>query len=103
MHYCGPEPVRPALTAECCPGGQEAASHALSAERCQLPFKALPLLPQTPPRINVTAMGDHAYEIGRARLTLGGGQQAGVKYVVIWKQEDGRWKLLVDIWNMSPA
>ena len=48
-------------------------------------------------------MGDHAYEIGRARLTLGGGQQAGVKYVVIWKQEDGRWKLLVDIWNMSPA
>ena len=47
--------------------------------------------------------GDQAYEIGRARLTLGGGQQVTAKYVVIWKQEDGRWKLQVDIWNMNPA
>ena len=48
-------------------------------------------------------MGDHAYEIGRATLTLAGGQQVTGKYVVIWRQEDGRWKLHVDIWNMTPA
>jgi ketosteroid isomerase-like protein len=47
-------------------------------------------------------MGDGAYEIGRATLTLGG-QQAHAKYVVIWRQEDGRWRWHVDIWNMEPG
>ena len=53
--------------------------------------------------IELEPVGEQAYEIGRATLTLGGGQQATAKYVVIWKQEDGRWKLQVDIWNMNPA
>ena len=48
-------------------------------------------------------LGDGAYELGHATLTLGGGQQATAKYVVIWRQEDGRWRWHVDIWNMSPA
>ena len=53
--------------------------------------------------VELEPMGDHAYEIGRATLTLGGGQQAKVKYVVIWKQEGGRWKIQVDTWNSNPA
>jgi ketosteroid isomerase-like protein len=27
--------------------------------------------------------------------------QMEVKYVVYWRQEDGRWKWHVDIWNMN--
>jgi ketosteroid isomerase-like protein len=42
-------------------------------------------------------------EIGRATLTISPqGQsetQLDVKYVVFWRQEDGRWKWHVDIWN----
>lgn len=48
-------------------------------------------------------LGDGAYEVGRATLTLGGGQQATAKYVVIWRQEDGQWRWHVDIWNMDAA
>ncbi len=44
-------------------------------------------------------MGDGAYEIGRAILTLAGGQQAEAKYVVLWRQEEGRWRWHVDVWN----
>ncbi len=43
--------------------------------------------------------GDHAHEIGEAMLTLGEGQQAHAKFVVIWKQEAGEWRWDVDIWN----
>ena len=53
--------------------------------------------------VDVQPLGDGAYEIGRATLTIGGGQQAAAKYVVIWRQEDGRWRWHVDIWNMEGA
>jgi uncharacterized protein (TIGR02246 family) len=53
--------------------------------------------------VELQPMGDGAYEVGRATLTLGGGQQAHAKYVVIWRQEDGRWRWHVDIWNMEPG
>lgn len=46
-------------------------------------------------------MGDGAYEVGHATLTLGGGQQVVAKYVVIWRQEEGRWRWHVDIWNTN--
>ncbi len=48
-------------------------------------------------------LGEGAYEIGRATLTLAGGQRVVPKYVVIWKQEDGAWRRHVDIWNMDTA
>ena len=51
--------------------------------------------------VDVQPLGDGAYEVGRAVLTLGGGQQAAIKYVVVWRQEDGRWRWHVDIWNME--
>ncbi len=53
--------------------------------------------------VDLQPLGEGAYEIGRATLTLGGGQQAAAKYVVIWRQEDGRWRWHVDIWNMEAA
>ena len=46
--------------------------------------------------------GDIGYEVGCATLhTAGGGPVMQVKYVVVWKREDGIWKLHVDIWNTN--
>jgi ketosteroid isomerase-like protein len=45
--------------------------------------------------------GDSIVEIGRAEITTNAGQTVPVKYVVHWKQEDGRWKWHVDIWNLN--
>ncbi len=52
--------------------------------------------------VDVIPAGDGAVEIGRATLTAGpqgATTQMEVKYVVYWRQEDGRWKWHVDIWN----
>ena len=43
--------------------------------------------------------GGQVLEIGRADLTVDGDQRVAIKYVVYWKQEQGRWKWHVDIWN----
>jgi len=53
--------------------------------------------------IDVMPAGDGVVEIGRATLTLEGesAPQMEVKYVVYWRQEDGRWKWHVDIWNQD--
>ena len=53
--------------------------------------------------LDLVPLGDGAYELGRATLTLAGGQRVMPKYVVIWKQEDGAWRRHVDIWNMDTA
>jgi ketosteroid isomerase-like protein len=52
--------------------------------------------------VDVMPAGDGVVEIGSAVLTAapeGSTVQVEVKYVVYWKQEDGRWKWHVDIWN----
>lgn len=53
--------------------------------------------------VEVMPAGDGVVEIGRASLTAEPeGQPAmhlEVKYVVYWRQEGGRWKWHVDIWN----
>jgi ketosteroid isomerase-like protein len=52
--------------------------------------------------VDVMPTGDGALEIGKATLTIaskGAATQMEVKYVVYWRQEDGRWKWHVDIWN----
>ena len=52
--------------------------------------------------VDVMPAGDGVVEIGRAVLTVGPADQSAqveVKYVVYWRQEEGRWKWHVDIWN----
>lgn len=44
---------------------------------------------------------ESASEIGRAKLTIGGGQQVEAKYVVVWKKEGAEWRWHIDIWNMD--
>lgn len=48
--------------------------------------------------------GDTAIEEGRFKLTGADGQIADHgKFVVIWRNEGGTWKLFQDIWNSSVA
>jgi ketosteroid isomerase-like protein len=55
--------------------------------------------------VEVMPAGDGVVEIGRAVLSLApegqGTVEMEVKYVVYWRQEDGRWKWHVDIWNQN--
>ena len=51
--------------------------------------------------LDLQLLGDWAYTIGRATLTLANGGRATPKYVVLWKQEDGAWRRQVDIWNID--
>ena len=55
--------------------------------------------------IDIMPAGDGAVEIGRATLSVKTEGKAAtdieVKYVVYWRQEDGRWKWHADIWNQN--
>ena len=52
--------------------------------------------------VELTVTGDRAAELGRAEvLTAPGAPPVGLKYVVLWKREDGAWKWDVDCWNMD--
>lgn len=54
--------------------------------------------------VEVEGRGDTAVEVGRYTLSGAGGQVMDRgKYIVVWKQEDGQWKLHRDIWNTSVA
>jgi ketosteroid isomerase-like protein len=50
--------------------------------------------------LSLDVFGDAAQEVGRAELAVkGDGAPMALKYVVLWKREDGGWRLDVDIWN----
>ncbi|MGD0437299.1 MAG: nuclear transport factor 2 family protein [Bryobacteraceae bacterium] len=50
--------------------------------------------------VEFEATGDTGFEIGRGRLDfVSGAASLEVKFVVVWKREDGAWKWDVDIWN----
>ena len=54
--------------------------------------------------VDVMPAGDGVVEIGKAVLTInpsGEPAQVEVKYVVYWREEEGRWKWHVDIWNAN--
>ena len=52
--------------------------------------------------VELEGHGDTAIDIGRYTLGGDGGQVLDKgKYVVIWKQDGGQWKLHRDIWNTS--
>jgi uncharacterized protein (TIGR02246 family) len=54
--------------------------------------------------VDVEDSGDTAIELGRYTLMLAGGEVADRgKYLVVWKQQDGAWKIYRDIWNTSEA
>jgi uncharacterized protein (TIGR02246 family) len=52
--------------------------------------------------LDLEVVGDTAYEVGEAVLTLESGG-ATAKYVVVWKKVDGQWRLHRDIWNTKGA
>ena len=43
--------------------------------------------------------GNVAHEIGKATVTLAGGQQVLFKYCVFWVLSGGEWRWHADIWN----
>ena len=52
--------------------------------------------------IEVEAHGQTALEVGQYFLLMEGGEVADQgKYIVIWKNVAGKWKLHRDIWNSS--
>jgi ketosteroid isomerase-like protein len=55
--------------------------------------------------VDVMPAGDGVVEIGAATITAEPPGQAAaqieVKYVVYWREEAGKWKWHVDIWNMN--
>ena len=51
--------------------------------------------------LDLQPVGDAAYEIGRATLTLANGQRVTPRYLIVWKKEDGMWRRYQDIWNMD--
>lgn len=54
--------------------------------------------------VEVEQHGDTAIEMGQYTLSSADDQVMDTgKYVVIWKHEDGTWKLQRDIWNSSLA
>ena len=52
--------------------------------------------------VEVEGHGETALELGRYTLKTGTGEVADSgKYLVVWKHEDGVWKLHRDIWTTS--
>lgn len=52
--------------------------------------------------LDLEVAGDTAHEVGEAVLTLASGS-ATVKFVVVWKNVGGQWRLHRDIWNGKGA
>jgi uncharacterized protein (TIGR02246 family) len=52
--------------------------------------------------LDLEVVGDTAHEVGEAALTLASGCVTA-KYVVVWKNVGGAWRLHRDIWNIKAA
>ena len=50
--------------------------------------------------LSLEVAGERAIETGRATIESAAAT-LDVKYVVVWKREDGSWKLHIDIWNSN--
>jgi uncharacterized protein (TIGR02246 family) len=83
------------------PGGEMIAGREKIKEFWQGAIESLNVSSVELATVDVEVLGDTAYEIGRATLNFAtpGAAPAQVKYVVVWKREDGTWKWHVDIWN----
>jgi ketosteroid isomerase-like protein len=49
----------------------------------------------------VSASGDMAWDYGTATLTSPDGTTTPMKYLVVWKRENGEWKVAADIFNAN--
>ena len=49
----------------------------------------------------VESAGDLACEVGAVRVVGKNGQVTAGRYVVVWKRQNGHWKLHRDIWNSA--
>ena len=49
----------------------------------------------------VESAGDLAYEVGTVRVVGEHSQVTEGRYVVVWKQQNGHWKIHRDIWNSA--
>jgi ketosteroid isomerase-like protein len=47
----------------------------------------------------VEGRGDLAYEVGTYSITAADGGKDTGKFVVVWKRQNGAWKIVADIWN----
>jgi ketosteroid isomerase-like protein len=47
----------------------------------------------------VEGRGDLAYEVGTYSITAADGGKDTGKFVVVWKRQNGAWKIAADIWN----
>jgi uncharacterized protein (TIGR02246 family) len=54
--------------------------------------------------VDVILVGDTAVETGVFRMSLPAEESSGIgKYLMVWKRSgDGKWKILRDMFNMSP-
>jgi uncharacterized protein (TIGR02246 family) len=77
------------------------------AEKIAAYWAAAAAAPQTGVRqvqlstVELHRIGDAAYEIGGATLTLANGQLVTPRYLIVWQMEDGAWRRYLDIWNMA--
>ena len=54
--------------------------------------------------LELDSLGDVAIEIGRANLYSESGDKIdNPKFMIVWKREEGEWKLHRDIWNSDIA
>jgi ketosteroid isomerase-like protein len=82
------------------PGSPAVAGRAAIAEFWRGALEALKVQSLRLHTIGLDVFGDRAQEIGRAELAVeGGGAPVALKYVVLWRREDGGWRMDVDIWN----
>jgi ketosteroid isomerase-like protein len=51
--------------------------------------------------LEAQSTGEIGYEVGQFTITAGDQVADGGKYIVIWKFEDGQWKIHRDIWNSN--
>jgi ketosteroid isomerase-like protein len=59
-----------------------------------------------PERIDVAPGGDFATDMGTVTMELDGPQgrvKEVSKYLEVWRKQDGRWRVVYDIWNSNAA
>ena len=51
--------------------------------------------------VDIDETGERAVEVGRYRVMAGDALADQGKYLVVWKNQSGQWRLHRDIWNTS--